>query len=257
MQRTTCNGNQAAHDMQRRICSARHAAHGLRTARGAAAIVVCYVTLPVIPHQGQLRAMSWRCSSDVVCCMLSVACCLLHAVLFAVRCRNNALCEVLAVLVRQRLPRRDDLQQTRAHARAKYRRYAARHAAHAHASNESSRTRGRAVPPSTFPSDPFATLAARADGRGWARGGGPSPGADVVGVSPVPAQMWSGGAQSRCRCGRGEPSPSADVQPRPSRAHANSAGGEPSPGADVGGVSPVPMQMRSGAGPDPVQMWQR
>jgi hypothetical protein len=37
----------------------------------------------------------------------------------------------------------------------------------------------------------------------------------------VPAQMWAGGAQSRRRCGRGEPSP----------------------GADVGGGSPVPAQM--------------
>ena len=33
-----------------------------------------------------------------------------------------------------------------------------------------------------------------------------SPGADVGGVSPVPVQMWAGRAQSRCRCGRGEPS---------------------------------------------------
>ena len=47
------------------------------------------------------------------------------------------------------------------------------------------------------------------------------PGADVAGVSPVPAQMWPGRAQSRCRCGRGEPSL----------------------GADVAGVSPVPAQM--------------
>ncbi len=33
----------------------------------------------------------------------------------------------------------------------------------------------------------------------------PSPGADVAGLSPVPAQMWRGRAQSRRRCGRGEP----------------------------------------------------
>jgi hypothetical protein len=49
---------------------------------------------------------------------------------------------------------------------------------------------------------------------------GPSSGADVAGVGPVPAQMWQGRAQSRCRCGRGwaqsrcgcgrrEPSPGA------------------------------------------------
>jgi hypothetical protein len=31
------------------------------------------------------------------------------------------------------------------------------------------------------------------------------------GASPVPAQMWQGRAHSRCRCGRGEPSPGADV----------------------------------------------
>jgi hypothetical protein len=38
---------------------------------------------------------------------------------------------------------------------------------------------------------------------------------------------------ARCRCGRGEPSP----------------------GADVAGVSPVPVQMWAGASPVPVQMW--
>ena len=42
--------------------------------------------------------------------------------------------------------------------------------------------------------------------------------------------MSAGRAQSRCGCGRGEPSPGADV-----------GGSEPSPGADVGG--PVPVQM--------------
>jgi hypothetical protein len=41
--------------------------------------------------------------------------------------------------------------------------------------------------------------------------GEPSPGADVGGVSPVPAQMWAGRAQCRRRCGRGEPSAGADV----------------------------------------------
>jgi hypothetical protein len=44
-----------------------------------------------------------------------------------------------------------------------------------------------------------------------------SPGANVAGASPVPVRMWRGRAQSRCGCG----------------------GGEPSPGADVGGVSRV------------------
>ena len=42
-----------------------------------------------------------------------------------------------------------------------------------------------------------------------------------------------GCAESRCRCG----------------------GGEPSPGADVAGASPVPVQMWQGASPVPVQMW--
>ena len=50
--------------------------------------------------------------------------------------------------------------------------------------------------------------------------------------SRVPMQMWQGRAQSRCRCGRSEPDPGADV-----------ARGEPSPGADVAGASPVPVQM--------------
>ena len=52
---------------------------------------------------------------------------------------------------------------------------------------------------------------------GWAQSrcrcgrGGPSPGAHVGGVGPVPVQMWEGWAQSRCRCGRDGPSPGADV----------------------------------------------
>ncbi len=54
--------------------------------------------------------------------------------------------------------------------------------------------------------------------------GGPSPGADVAGVGPVPVQMWPGWAQSRRRCGRDGPSP----------------------GADVAGVGPVPVQMWPG-----------
>ena len=41
--------------------------------------------------------------------------------------------------------------------------------------------------------------------------------------------MWQGRAQSRCS--------------------------EPSPGADVAGVGPVPVQMWAGTGPVPVQMW--
>ncbi len=41
----------------------------------------------------------------------------------------------------------------------------------------------------------------------------------IAGASPVPVRMWEGRAQSRCRCGRGEPSPGADIYIR----------GEPSP----------------------------
>ncbi len=54
--------------------------------------------------------------------------------------------------------------------------------------------------------------------------GEPSPGAEVAAVSPVPVQSWQGRAQSRCRVGRGEPSP----------------------GAEVAGASPVPVQRWQG-----------
>ncbi len=50
-------------------------------------------------------------------------------------------------------------------------------------------------------------------------------------LTPAPVSDCSE-AQSRRRCGRGEPSPGADV-----------AGVSPSPGADVAGASPVPAQM--------------
>jgi hypothetical protein len=52
-------------------------------------------------------------------------------------------------------------------------------------------------------------------------------------MSPVLVQMWWGWAQSRRRCGQGEPNPGADV-----------AGGEPSPDADVAGVCPFSEQVR-------------
>jgi hypothetical protein len=64
--------------------------------------------------------------------------------------------------------------------------------------------------------------------------GEPSPGADVAGVSPVPpVQMWQGCAQSRRRCGRGEHSPGADccAMGEPS-SRCRYAPGEISPGAD-------------------------
>ncbi len=78
----------------------------------------------------------------------------------------------------------------------------------------------------------------RAQSRRRCGRGEPSPAADVAGVSPVPAQMLAGRAQSRRKCERGEPSPVADV-----------GGGEPSPAADVAGVSPVPEQMWAGRTP--------
>jgi hypothetical protein len=71
------------------------------------------------------------------------------------------------------------------------------------------------------------------------------------GVSPVPAQMWLGWAQSRRRCGRGEPLPRRGCAVGYAQAVAACAlstgtqslcrcgRGEPSPGADVAGVSPV------------------
>ncbi len=54
----------------------------------------------------------------------------------------------------------------------------------------------------------------------------PAPSKQVrAGASPVLVEMW----QSRWRCGRGEPSPGADV-----------VRGEPSPGGDAGGGEPSP-----------------
>ena len=51
-------------------------------------------------------------------------------------------------------------------------------------------------------------------------------------------------AQSRRRCGSGEPSPGADVAAvSPVSVQMWQRCGEPSPGADVAGVSPVPAQM--------------
>ena len=59
----------------------------------------------------------------------------------------------------------------------------------------------------------------------------------MKGVSPVPVQMWEGRAPAKCRRGRSEPSPGADV-------------GRVSigPGADVGGVSPFPAQLPTASG---------
>ncbi len=56
---------------------------------------------------------------------------------------------------------------------------------------------------------------------GW---GEPSPGTDVVGVSPVPVQMWDGAS--------------------------------PVPVQMWDGASPVPVQMWDGASPVPVLAWQ-
>jgi hypothetical protein len=87
--------------------------------------------------------------------------------------------------------------------------------------------------------------------------GAPGPGAEVGGVSPVPAkvsagasavlvQMWAGCARSRCRCGQAR-----------TRSLCRCGGDERGPGADVGGASPVPVQMWAGASAVPVQVWQR
>ncbi len=65
--------------------------------------------------------------------------------------------------------------------------------------------------------------------------------------SPSPgAEMWQGFAQSRCRCGRGSPSPGADVagvRPVPvqmwqgfARSRRRCGRGSPGPGADVAGA---------------------
>jgi hypothetical protein len=59
--------------------------------------------------------------------------------------------------------------------------------------------------------------------------GAPSPGADVAGTSPVLLQMWQGRARSPCRCGRGEPGPAAYVD-------------------EGSGVSPAPLHTRKGGG---------
>jgi hypothetical protein len=56
------------------------------------------------------------------------------------------------------------------------------------------------------------------------------PGADVAGASPIPSQVRDGCAQSRCRCGRGEPNPVAGA----------------------GRVRPVPVQMWAGCAHFPV-----
>jgi hypothetical protein len=60
-------------------------------------------------------------------------------------------------------------------------------------------------------------------------------------------RMWRRRAQSRCRCGGGEPSPGADVagvSPVPAQMWR----GLTFPGADVAGVSPVPAQMSRASG---------
>jgi hypothetical protein len=83
----------------------------------------------------------------------------------------------------------------------------------------------------------------------WTPGSEPNPqrpGADVGGDSDRPGAPLRSSTETPkmssvllfCRtntCGRGEPSPGADV-----------ADGEPSPRADVGGVSLLPVQMWAG-----------
>ena len=65
--------------------------------------------------------------------------------------------------------------------------------------------------------------------------GEPSPRADVAALSAVRVDVWQGRAQSPCRCGSGEPSSGGDV--------VDCGSGEPSCGGDVAGVDPVPVQM--------------
>ena len=60
-------------------------------------------------------------------------------------------------------------------------------------------------------------------------------GSEAAGAGRVPVQMWHGRAESRCRCGTGEPSHGADV-----------AWGEPSLGEDMDRLSPVPAQRYNG-----------
>jgi hypothetical protein len=55
---------------------------------------------------------------------------------------------------------------------------------------------------------PNVCVRVRPPGRRRCGRGEPSPGADVAGVSPVPAHMWQRRAQSRCRCGQGRAAPS-------------------------------------------------
>jgi hypothetical protein len=51
-----------------------------------------------------------------------------------------------------------------------------------------------------------------------------------------------GGVQSRRRCGRGEPSPDANVEGL-RRSRCRCERGEPGPGTDVAALNPVPVQM--------------
>ena len=66
--------------------------------------------------------------------------------------------------------------------------------------------------------------------------GEPSAVAEVAGARPVLVQMWPGRAQSWCRCGRGVSPVLVEMW----------AGGEPSPLADVAGVQALPVNMRKG-----------
>ena len=74
----------------------------------------------------------------------------------------------------------------------------------------------------------------------------------LVRLCPVLVHKWEGWAQSRCRCGRGGPSPGADVGgvgPVPVQIGRAAPvleqmwEGCACPSADVGGVGPVPVQM--------------
>jgi hypothetical protein len=80
--------------------------------------------------------------------------------------------------------------------------------------------------------------------------GGPSPGADVAGVGPVPVQMGLDRPGPRADAGvfrmnrlRQSPHRRGRSEPQSRR---RCGGGAPSPGADVAGVRPVPVQMWQG-----------
>jgi hypothetical protein len=99
---------------------------------------------------------------------------------------------------------------------------------------------------------PGAVWQGRAQSRCRCGRGEPSPGADVAGVSPVPVPMWRGqkAAQYLGRCRPPQPPPRTRGMPKCPAARAKlpcrCGRRGPTPGADVAGASPVPVQMWQG-----------